>query len=138
LTFILLIAALSAAPAPEQCDTGGTIGMAQCMDRKIGQAKSRLNQYRARAVQRFEAAPDRDPATVKAIEDAGVAADAYRETYCGAVYQRWIEGSIRFAMDQECKLRLIDRETHDIWSDFLRFIQEDATPLLPEPKPTKF
>jgi hypothetical protein len=111
--------------------------MAQCMDRKIERAKAQLNEYRARAIQRFREIPDTDPATAKALEDAAIVADANRETYCGAVYQRWVEGSIRFAMDQECKLRLIDRETHDLWVDFLGYIQDDATPLLPEPKPTK-
>jgi hypothetical protein len=106
------------------------------MDSKIERATTRLRVYRTRTVNRFRD-EEHDPATAKAIEDAGVAFEAYQQIYCGAVYQRWIEGSIRYAMDQGCKLRLIDRETHDIWDDFLGFIQDDATPLLPEPKTTE-
>jgi hypothetical protein len=134
---LVIAMALAAAPAEQQCDSGGTIGMAQCMDRKIEQATARLRVYRTRAVTRFRD-EEHDPATAKAIEDAAVVADADRAIYCGAVYQRWIEGSIRYAMDQECQLRLVDRETHDVWADFLGYIQDDAKPLLPEPTPTKF
>lgn len=135
----MLVALAMALSPPDEvkpnCD-GSTIEMAKCMELKIGKATTRLQAYRRRAIARFND-EEHDPATAKAIEDAGVAFDAYRETYCGAVYQRWIEGTIRYAMDQSCSLRLIDDETHRVWEDFLGFIQDDATPLLPEPKPTK-
>ena len=110
--------------------------MAQCMDRKIEQATVRLNVYRTRAINRYKDEAH-DPSTAKAIEDAGIAFDAYQKLYCGAVYEAWREGSIRYAMHQSCTLRTIDDEAHRVWRDFLGFIQDDRAPLLPEPKPTK-
>jgi hypothetical protein len=140
LIYSLLITSAAAAASPsvksDPCKGTSTIEMAQCMDGKIERASLRLRIYRTRAINRFRD-DEHDPATAKAIEDSGVAFEAYQQTYCGAVLQRWIEGTIRYAMHQSCRLGLIDDETHRVWQDFLGYIQDDATPLLPEPKPTE-
>ena len=135
---LLISAAIGAAPAAkaDPCAGWSTIEMAQCMDKKIEQATVRLRVYRTRAVTRFRD-EEHDPSTARAIEDAGVAFEAYQKLYCGAVYERWREGSIRYAMHQSCTLLTIDEETHRVWRDFLGFIQDDRAPLLPEPKPTQ-
>ncbi|MCA1653812.1 MAG: hypothetical protein ABR588_08460 [Sphingomicrobium sp.] len=135
---ILILIALAAAPAAkfDPCQGSDTISMAQCMDGKIEQATARLKHYRAIAFNRFhDDKQGQDLATTKALENSAVIADAYRTTYCDAVYQQWIGGTIRYAMHQSCTLRLIDRETHDIWRDFLSYM-DSTPPLLPEPKPT--
>ena len=131
---LLLIAAFTAAPTGDPCKGTDTISMAQCMDGKIEHATEQLRVYRTRAINRFEEA--HDPATAKAIENAGLAFDAYRQIYCDAVYQQWVGGTIRFAMRQSCELRLIDEETNQIWRDFLTY-PDSTPPLLPEPKPIK-
>ena len=137
---ILFVMALAAAAPPpakaDPCSGSDTRSMAECMGGKIERATTRLKHYRAVAFNRFhDEGAGQDAATAKALENSAVSADAYRTTYCDAVYQQWIEGSIRYAMHQGCTLRLIDRETHDIWSDFLGYI-DSTPPLLPEPKPT--
>ena len=134
---LLISAAIGSAPAgkSDPCKGSSTIEMAQCMDKKIAQATVRLRVYRTRAISRFRD-EEHDGSTAKAIEDAGVAFEAYEKLYCGAVYEQWREGSIRYAMHQSCTLGTIDEETHRVWRDFLGFI-DDTTPLLPEPKPTQ-
>jgi uncharacterized protein YecT (DUF1311 family) len=134
LSFILSAAVAAAEPTDDPCKGTDTISMAKCMDGKIEQATAQLRVYRTRAINRFKDA--NDPATAKAIEDADIAFDGYRQTYCDAVYQQWIGGTIRFAMHQSCNLRLVDEETHRVWRDFLTYF-DSTPPLLPEPKPTK-
>jgi uncharacterized protein YecT (DUF1311 family) len=116
----------------DPCDGADTISMAKCMDGKIARATQRLNEYTGRAKARFES---EDRSTMKAISDAAVAFEAYRKTYCGAVFEEWREGTIRYAMHQNCELRLIDQQTHHVWQDFLTYV-DSTPPLLPEPKPT--
>jgi uncharacterized protein YecT (DUF1311 family) len=132
----LLLGLAPALPAAaDPCAGTDTASMARCMDGKIEQATARLRQYRSAAYHRFQdEGADRDPATAKALENSAVIGDAFRATYCDAVYQRWIEGSIRYAMHQDCTLRMLNRQTHDLWSDFLGGLQDDAVPLLPEPR----
>ena len=135
---LMLALLLGTAPATsikaDPCTGSDTISMAQCMDGKIERATAQLKHYRAVAFIRFhDEGATHDPATAKALENAAVVADAFRATYCDAVYQKWIEGSIRYAMHQGCTLRMINRETQDIWRDFLTYV-DSTPPLLPKPK----
>ena len=57
----------------------------------------------------------------------------YRDSECSAVYQMWIEGSIRGLMAGQCVLDMTKRRTHKIWETYLIF--GDSTPaILKEPK----
>lgn len=135
---ILLALLIQAAPVnrtkSDPCARSDTVGMAECIDGKIQQANAQLNHYRAVAFNRFHDEDEsHDSATAKAIENAATIGDAFRTIYCDAVYQRWIAGSIRYAMQQGCTLRLINSQTYDVWRDFLNYA-DSTPPLLPEPK----
>lgn len=56
----------------------------------------------------------------------------YREKACDAVYQQWIEGTIRGVMHAGCKLRFTQVRTHYLWQTYLTYM-DSATPDLTEP-----
>lgn len=59
---------------------------------------------------------------------------AYAKAECGAVYEDWVDGTIRTAMAIGCYTALTKQRTHTIWRNWLA--QADgSTPELPEPDP---
>ncbi|WP_083835117.1 lysozyme inhibitor LprI family protein [Alishewanella jeotgali] len=57
---------------------------------------------------------------------------AYRLSHCNSVYMQWRDGSIRGVMAFSCKTQLTKQRSHDIWKNFLSYM--DGTPaILPEP-----
>lgn len=57
----------------------------------------------------------------------------YRQSQCDTVYDIWSDGTIRGAMFGECMLKLTKQRTHQIWEDYLTYM-DSTPPLLPEPK----
>ncbi|MFV1921532.1 MAG: lysozyme inhibitor LprI family protein [Methylotenera sp.] len=56
----------------------------------------------------------------------------YRQSHCDAIYTVWSDGSIRAVMFGECMLKLTKQRTHQIWEDYLTYM-DNTPPLLPEP-----
>lgn len=73
-----------------------------------------------------------DPELVDAIQVAQKQWQAYAAAHCGAVYTQWRDGTIRGVMGITCRTRLTKRRTHDIWQDFLTYM-DSTPPVLPEP-----
>src|SRR5690606_41644836 len=74
-------------------------------------------------------------------EDAEIVADNnqaqeaaldYANAHCGTIYTMWREGTIRGVMSISCKTKLIRKRTHELWSDFLTYM-DSTEPVLPEP-----
>ncbi|WP_447894104.1 lysozyme inhibitor LprI family protein [Vreelandella sp. GE22] len=73
-----------------------------------------------------------DPELVDAIRVAQKQWQAYANAHCGAVYTQWRDGTIRGVMGITCSTRLTKQRTHDIWQDFLTYM-DSTPPVLPEP-----
>ncbi|WP_252106814.1 MULTISPECIES: lysozyme inhibitor LprI family protein [unclassified Halomonas] len=73
-----------------------------------------------------------DPELVEAIQTAQKQWQAYAAAHCGAVYTQWRDGTIRGVMGITCRTRLTKQRTHDIWQDFLTYM-DSTPPVLPEP-----
>ena len=105
-----------------------TIQINTCIGQEIEAANYLLTQYVAKAKARYA-----DQAEVIAsIAHAQQNWLAYRQSHCDSVYDIWSDGSIRGAMFGECMLQLTKQRTHQIWKDYLTFM-DSTPPLLPEP-----
>jgi uncharacterized protein YecT (DUF1311 family) len=118
--------------APERCpDAVTTLDMDHCIAAIVQRAQERQAKYLAAAIARYA---DESEVTDR-IKASDAAFSEYERAECGAVYQLWIEGSIRNVMALQCKLVLIDRRTHTIWRNWLTYM-DSTPPILPEPEPT--
>lgn len=108
-----------------------TIEINICIGQEIVVANHSLSQYILKAKERYTA-----KATVIALIDQSQQDWlVYRQSHCDAVYDIWSDGSIRGVMFGECMLKLTEQRTHQIWDDYLTYM-DDTPPLLPEPKQT--
>ncbi len=128
-----VIAMLMAAPAQFddlECPGYTTIEINQCAAADVAQSRERMERYLDAA--RKRQISDERPELVPLIDASQASFEAYAENECNAVYQNWIEGTIRTIMALGCHQMLIHQRTHVIWQNWLTF--GDSTPaLLPEP-----
>lgn len=118
-----------------------TLDIVECMTKQVEQAQAIQDKYVAAAKRRLEFyaaeatdGPEKRWATeaVQLFEESQQEWVIFRDKQCGAIYTHWAGGTIRSIMERECRLRLIRRRTHDIWTDYLRYL-DSLPPLLPEP-----
>lgn len=118
-----------------------TLDIVECMTKQVEQAQAIQDKYVAAAKRRLESyaaeateGSEKRWATeaVQLFEESQKEWVIFRDKQCGAIYTHWAGGTIRSIMERECRLRLIRRRTHDIWTDYLRYL-DSTPPLLPEP-----
>lgn len=104
-----------------------------CAEFRSSRADSELDRYVA--VARNRLGGTETPGAKAALQrfDASQAAwAAYRETECGAVYDLWRDGAIRFAKHHECLRAVTKARTMTIWSIWLQYV-DGTPPLLRKP-----
>lgn len=128
---LFLISMNGSADLEPDCENAlQTVEINECRAIELSSAEDKMERYFQASLQRL--ADNKDNETITDLKSSQISWKAYRENYCDAVYSRWREGTVRDAMNLRCRLRLTRQRTHDIWSDFLTFI--DRTPaILPEP-----
>ena len=67
---------------------------------------------------------------VSIIKD--ISADEYKVKTNDSVYTQWRDGAIRGIMAISCKTKLTKQRTHDLWENFLTYM-DSTPPVLPEP-----
>ncbi len=113
------------------CD-GTTLAMNECLMELRSRAEEREADYFTAALENSANTPE----LAERMQQSQAAADEYRNRECGAVYENWKSGSIRNIMSLTCSIRLIDQRTHDIWKNWLTFM-DSTPPVRPEPAPTR-
>ena len=108
-------------------DDQTTYGLMDCQKVEIEKYTKKMNTYFAKALQIQE-----DKELITMMKEAQTKWVAYEDAHCSAVYQRWIGGTISGLMSGSCSLRLIKRRTHDIWEEYLTYM-DSSKPILPEP-----
>jgi uncharacterized protein YecT (DUF1311 family) len=134
---ILFVMALAVAPPPakvDPCKESTTLDVNACLSQSLDRSKARLDKYKEAALRRC--GDDNQSALRIGIQAAQDAFEAYRSIECAAVYENWKDGTIRGAMSLSCETRLTDARTHDIWQDWLQYM-DSTPPVLPEPTPTR-
>lgn len=73
-----------------------------------------------------------DPVLIAAIKLAQQNWQTYMSSHCDSVYTQWRDGTIRGVMAISCKTKLTKQRTHELWDNFLTYIDK-TPPVLPEP-----
>lgn len=73
-----------------------------------------------------------DPKTWAKVQKSQKTWRQYRDEECGAIYQHWIDGSIRNEMYNRCSLKSIKSRTRNLWEAYLTYM-DSTPPVLPEP-----
>jgi len=106
-----------------------TYELMDCQKIEIKQYESVMQRYLLKSIERFKDKKELIPL----MEKSQKYWLAYRKLECSAIYKQWVEGSIRGLMHGQCLIDMTKRRTHEIWENYLTYI--DSTPVvLAEPK----
>jgi len=100
-----------------------------CASREMLAADSTLDEYLSKAKDKSA----HETGSVELLKKSQIAWHAYRKAYCDAIYQMWSGGTIRGVMFSGCMIQLTKQRTHQIWEDYLTYM-DSSPPVLPEPK----
>lgn len=131
LFIVLASVSLTAVAEEEAVDCNNirnTLDTNQCANIELEAAEDVLTHYLETSIEHNAV----DPVLVEAIKLAQTQWQAYASAHCGSVYTQWRDGTIRGVMGITCLTRLTKQRTHDIWEDFLTYM-DSTPPVLPEP-----
>ena len=106
-----------------------TLDINQCATIELKSANTEMLAYLEKSYQHY----DYDPTLIKAIKFAQKDWQNYMTSHCDSVYTQWRSGTIRGVMAISCKTKLTKQRTHEIWQNFLIYM-DSTPPVLPEPK----
>ena len=122
--------AVSATEHEIDCDNAmTTMDINHCAYLELESAQAELLAYLEAS---FEHNSD-DPELIDAIKLAQQNWEAYKTSHCTSIYTQWREGTIRSVMAISCETRLTQQRTHEIWLNFLTYM-DSTEPVLPEPR----
>ncbi|TEW42685.1 lysozyme inhibitor LprI family protein [Psychromonas algicola] len=100
-----------------------------CAGVELEKAEAEMNTYLTKSKEHN----GHDMELIKSIEVAQKAWTNYANAHCDAIYTQWRGGTIRGLMSLSCKTKVTKQRTHEIWANFLTYM--DSTPaVLPEPE----
>ncbi|MCZ4308172.1 DUF1311 domain-containing protein [Vibrio atlanticus] len=106
-----------------------TLDINHCAAIELESAQVELEQYLEASFE-HNAYDEELVTSIKAAQESWL---AYMSAHCDSVYTQWRDGTIRGVMALSCKIRLTKQRTHEVWANFLTYM--DSTPaVLPEPK----
>ncbi len=114
----------------EPCAGSTTREVEQCLADGYARADAELNRYYAAAVVRLTR--ERKPTTLTKLRASERTWIAYRDAECDAVFDSWNAGTVRGAMSLECKTRITEARTLEVWQNWLTYV-DSAPPILPRP-----
>ena len=129
---LIVLAALpgQARAAVPTCPGNSTPEVEACLQIRLDRTDAERRRYTDAAIERIS---KEDPAEVLAsFRNGETAWTKYRDAECGAVDVRWSAGTIRGTMSLVCERRLTEARTHEVWLNWLTYM-DSTPPLLPEP-----
>ena len=105
-----------------------TLEINQCASISLESAQLELDQY-LEASFKHNAYDEELVNSIKVAQDSW---QAYMTAHCDSVYTQWRYGSIRGLMALSCKTELTKKRTHEVWGNFLTYM-DSTPPVLPEP-----
>ncbi|RYF44822.1 MAG: DUF1311 domain-containing protein [Cytophagaceae bacterium] len=127
---LALVTIVSASSGPALCPGSTTTEVNACLAAHFGQADADLNRYYDVAVQRVRKGVGEPVA--KGLIQAQRSWLSYRNSECGAIFDKFRDGTIRSSMEIECRIRLTRLRTYMIWRNWLTY-PDSTPPLLPRP-----
>ena len=106
-----------------------TIDINYCAGVELRKAELEMSSYLTKSIEHNSY----DPELIKSIDVAQKAWSLYAEAHCDSIYTMWREGTIRGVMHLNCKTKITKLRTHEIWINFLTYM-DSTPPVLPEPE----
>jgi len=107
---------------------GPTIELAECRQRQIEAANSKLEKYLSAAREQAHLLE----LSAASIDEEQKLWESYRTKHCGNVYDLWRMGTIRYEMSATCTLEVTRERTIDVWRAYLTHL-DSTPPVLPDP-----
>jgi uncharacterized protein YecT (DUF1311 family) len=130
--FILLFSIYSVNALSDDFDCNEamtTLQVNYCAGAELKKAQYEMNEYLAKSKEHN----NYDLELIKSINVAQKAWLLYADAHCDSIYTQWRDGTIRGVMSLSCKTKVTKQRTHEIWANFLTYM--DSTPaVLPEPE----
>lgn len=111
------------------CDEATTtVEINECVAEKLMLAQIEMRKYLEASLTHYHD----DIIVLESIKQAQRTWMKYRELHCDSIYSVWRDGTIRTVMSLGCQINLTQQRTYELWSQYLRTIDE-TNALLPEP-----
>lgn len=122
---------LALAAAADPCVGTTTEQINACLVSHLQEADAVLNSYFDAALRRVRS-ETAGATTAKRLVKAERAWVEYRNAECDSVLDYWRGGTIRGAMELNCRIRLTKLRTYAIWRNWLTY-PDSTPPVLPSP-----
>lgn len=130
ITFLLMSASSFAAMATSvDCDKAlNTIEINYCAKVKLDNAEAEMERYLDKSIAQYTTNTN----VVESINIAQSAWQSYSKSQCDSVFTLFRDGSMRVVMTLSCRTKLTQQRTHELWSQYLTYM-DSSEPVLPEP-----
>ena len=117
------------AVAKVDCDKAlNTLQINYCAKLKLDNAEAEMQRYLDKSIAQYTA----DTYVVESINIAQSAWTSYSKSQCDSVFTMFRGGSLRVVMTLSCRTKLTLQRTHELWSQYLTYM-DSSEPVLPEP-----
>jgi uncharacterized protein YecT (DUF1311 family) len=120
----VLLCGASYAPASDVCESSATPDIEACARKRLDEARLTYDRYLAEA-RRVAADEPKDAA---GLESSQKAWREFVDVDCKAVYQHWIDGTIRGLQAITCELGHLRERTCNLWWTYLEMANTDLKP----------
>jgi len=130
ITFLLMsVCSFATMATSVNCDKAlNTIEINYCAKVKLDKAETEMKRYLAKSIAQYTT----DSNIVESINIAQSAWQSYSQSQCNSVFTLFRDGSLRVVMTLSCRTKLTEQRTHELWSQYLTYMDSSA-PVLPEP-----
>jgi len=130
ITFLLMsVCSFATMATSVNCDKAlNTIEINYCAKVKLDKAEAEMKLYLAKSIAQYTT----DSNIVESINIAQSAWQSYSQSQCNSVFTLFRDGSLRVVMTLSCRTKLTQQRTHELWSQYLTYMDSSA-PVLPEP-----
>lgn len=130
ITFLLMSAcSFTAMAAAVDCDKAfDTLEINYCAKIKLDKTEAEMKRYFAKIIAEYTD----ETHVVESINIAQLAWQSYSKSQCDSVFTMFRDGSNRVMMTLNCRTKLTQQRTHELWTQYLTYI-DSAEPILPEP-----
>ncbi|SQD76840.1 lysozyme inhibitor LprI family protein [Moritella yayanosii] len=130
ITFLLMsICSFGTMAASVDCDKAfNTLEINYCAKVELDKAEAEMQRYLSKSIAQYTA----DTNVVESINIAQSAWQSYSKSQCDSVFTMFRDGSLRVVMTLSCRTKLTQQRTHELWSQYLTYMDSSA-PVLPEP-----
>jgi len=130
ITFLLMsVCSFATMATSVNCDKAlNTIEINYCAKVKLDKAEAEMQRYLAKSIAQYTT----DLNIVESINIAQSAWQSYSQSQCNSVFTLFRDGSMRVVMTLSCRTKLTQQRTHELWSQYLTYM-DSSEPVLPEP-----